>query len=111
MADKHMGHGSQVVYITHPVRSMVPRDLAAARIALTSACAVGSVSGQTVLCVHETTLPFFTTAAPNGDFPLAMPSRVLATACCMKSLSDMASIIASGRRTLVVGEGNHAHRD
>ena len=37
MADRHMGQGSQVVYITHPLRSMTPSSRAAWRMALTSA--------------------------------------------------------------------------
>ena len=37
-----MGQGSQEVYISYPLRSNVPSLAAAARIALTSACAVGS---------------------------------------------------------------------
>src|SRR5512140_2990699 len=88
MAERHMGQGSQVVYITHPVRSMVPSAFAAARMALTSAWAVGSVVGHTVLWVQDTTLPSLTTAAPDGELPAAIPSRVLAMACCMYWDSD-----------------------
>jgi hypothetical protein len=54
--------------------------LAALRIAFTSAWAVGSVVLHTSLCAQTTTVPFFTTHAPKGEFPAAMPSRVFAMA-------------------------------
>src|SRR5580765_145276 len=56
---------------------------------LTSACAVGSVVCQTVLCVRATTSPSLTISEPNGDWPAWMPSRVFLIASRMKSVSLM----------------------
>lgn len=66
---RHIGHGSQDEYISQPLRSNVFSFLQALRIALTSACAVGSLLAVTRFTPVATTLPSFTITAPNGPPP------------------------------------------
>src|SRR5579875_669660 len=65
-AARHIGQGSQLVYSSQPVRAKAPRARAAARIAFTSACAVGSLVAVTELAPSPTISPWRTTTAPNG---------------------------------------------
>ena len=67
-----MGQGSQEVYISYPLRSNVPSLAAAARIALTSACAVGSqdvVTRSTPVATITPSLVAIT--APKGPPPFS----------------------------------------
>ena len=61
-----MGHGSQLLKISAPERSKVFRCAQAARMATTSACAVGSLLAVTRLKPSPTTRPSFTMTAPKG---------------------------------------------
>src|SRR5687767_2543728 len=56
-APRHIEQGSSVEYRVQSGRWNRPSLLAAFRIALISACEVGSPSGATVLCPSATTLP------------------------------------------------------
>lgn len=89
-----MGQDSVVVYMTLPTRSIDFAARAAARIAFTSACAVGSVSRQTVLWARERISPPRTTMAPNGDCPPAIPSFVFSTAIRMYASSFIGRALA-----------------
>ena len=53
MADKHIGHGSQVVYKSYSSRLNLFKFLHAARIATISACEVGSLFRVTELNPSE----------------------------------------------------------
>ncbi len=64
-----MGQGSQDVYISQPDKLNVPNFLVAKRMALTSACAVGSLSIVTLFDASAITSPSFTMTAPKGPPP------------------------------------------
>ena len=61
-----MGHGSQEVYISYPLRLNVPNLEQAARMALTSACAVGSQCDVTRFTPLYIITPSYALIAPNG---------------------------------------------
>src|SRR5580704_17219350 len=81
-----MGQGSQLVYSAQPASEKVPRDLAAARMALTSPCAVGSFVVVTALAPSPTILPSRTTTAPNGP-PAPVITLRVASATGLRSNS------------------------
>jgi len=66
MAERHIGHGSQVAYIVDPERSKLLIFLHAFRIAVISAWAVGSFCENTRFPPLPIILPSITITAPNG---------------------------------------------
>src|SRR5580704_787272 len=83
-----MGQGSQLVYSAQPASEKVPRDLAAARMALTSPCAVGSFVVVTELAPSPTILPSRTTTAANGP-PAAVRTLRVASAIARRRNSGL----------------------
>src|SRR5574344_277085 len=81
MALRHIGQGSQEVYILQPSNLNTPNFLQASLIADTSACAVGSLLGTTLFAPVAIISPSFTITAPNGPPPLLIFSfdRFMAT--------------------------------
>src|SRR6266478_2478603 len=66
MAPRHIGQGSHVVYRSQPESWKSPSLWQAARIATTSACAVGSFVAVTRLTPSATIWPSFTIIAAKG---------------------------------------------
>ena len=72
------------MYSSQPSSTNVPSAWQALRMAVTSACAVGSLEAVTWLAPVAMTLPSFTMTAPNGP-PRPLVTLVVARsmACCM----------------------------
>src|SRR6478672_11638426 len=96
MAPRHMGQGSQLAYISHPVNWNVCKCSQACRMATTSACAVGSLLEVTLLAPLAMISPFLTMTAPKGP-PLqvlilvkdkAIASRINASCCSVFILQE-----------------------
>src|ERR1700756_4582718 len=94
MAPRHMGQGSQLVYISQPVSWCVFKILQAWRMAFTSAWAVGSLVLVTLFAARAIIFPSFTTTAPKGpplpDLTLFTESSI---ASCINFLSLMLALL------------------
>src|SRR4030095_14565535 len=94
MAPRHIGQGSQLVYISQPCRVKEPSWRQAARMATTSAWAVGSLPDVTWLCPSAMTWPLRAMTAPNGpprparifSADRAMARRMSCSGVCKRSV-------------------------
>lgn len=91
-----MGQGSHELYTVHPERSKFCNSRHALRIAITSACAVGSLFGTTRFAPFATTLPSRTITAPNGPPPSSIFSMDSSIAILINSLSSAEKFVVSG---------------
>src|SRR5690606_1599552 len=86
---RHMGHGSHELYSTAPGSQYAATSWQAARIATTSACALGSRSTVTRFVPSPTAWPSRTTTAPNGPCPDGTPVTASSTARVSHCSSDV----------------------
>src|SRR5579863_2289692 len=89
-----MGQGSQRVYSCQRASVRVPSASAAARIATTSPCAVGSLVAVTELAPSPTITPSRTITAPNGP-PRAVATFSVASAMARRRKAGFACGFAS----------------
>src|ERR1700743_2614837 len=80
--------------MSQPLRSSVPKFLQASRMAMISACAVGSVCSKTQLPELPAMRVPFTTTAPNGPpLPASSACSAKSTAICMYRLRAAAAAV------------------
>src|SRR6059058_1496973 len=107
-AARHIGHGSQLVYSSHPASTNVPSVRHAARIAFTSACAVGSYVAVTEFAPSPTIRPSCTITAPNGP-PVAPSTFSVASAIARRRNSGLgAEPILNLLNSSPSGESKHS---
>ena len=95
IALRHIGHGSQEVYMTQSESLKVSSLRQAALIADTSAWAVGSLLAVTLLAPVAMTSPSLTITAPKGPPPFLTFSTEISIAICIKCLSCSVIFIVS----------------
>src|SRR5262245_34362937 len=83
MAVAHIAHGSNVTQRSQSVSRSLASAADAARMAMSSACAVGSRSAMTRLPARATTFPSRTIAQPTGTSPRAPAAWASSRAICM----------------------------
>ena len=97
----HIRQGSKVTYNVVPVKRQFSRSSAARRMAISSACAVGSCHVSRRLCPVAMTSPPRTMTAPMGTSPSTCAALAASRARPMNRWSASASICGSvpiGRR-------------